>query len=133
LWRQQAETLAEENERLQAEIKRLEASQWRDFTATAYTADCAEGCTGITKTGVDVRNRTHIDGKRVIAVDPNVIPLGTTVEIRFSDGMLERAIALDTGGAIRGNIIDYLASDNASALKFGRQSVKIRIIKEESE
>jgi 3D (Asp-Asp-Asp) domain-containing protein len=133
LWRQQAETLAEENERLQAEIKRLEASQWRDFTATAYTADCAEGCSGITKTGVDVRNRTHIDGKRVIAVDPSVIPLGTTVEIRFSDGMLERAIAFDTGGAIRGNIIDYLASDNASALQFGRQSVKIRIIKEESE
>ncbi|MBB1241948.1 hypothetical protein EII47_31320, partial [Klebsiella pneumoniae] len=26
-------------------------SAWRAFTMTAYTAFCAEGCTGITKTG----------------------------------------------------------------------------------
>jgi 3D (Asp-Asp-Asp) domain-containing protein len=59
-----------------------------------------------------------------------VIPLGTTVEIRFSNGKLERAIALDTGGAIDGTIIDYLISDNTSALQFGRQHVQIRIIEE---
>ena len=135
-WRQQAEVLTqrlteqrEVNERLRAEIERLRASQWRDFTATAYTADCAEGCSGITKTGLDVTNRTHYEGKRIIATDPSVIPLGTTVELRFKDGTLERAIALDTGGAIRGTIIDYLASDNKNALQFGRQLIKIRIIK----
>jgi 3D (Asp-Asp-Asp) domain-containing protein len=139
-WRQQAEVLTEqidaqreENERLRAEVERLRASQWRDFTATAYTADCAEGCTGITKTGLDVKHRTHYEGKRIIATDPSVIPLGTTVELRFKDGTLERAIALDTGGAIKGTLIDYLASDNASALQFGRQRIQIRIIKEESE
>jgi 3D (Asp-Asp-Asp) domain-containing protein len=124
------EVLTEQNERLRAEIKRLEATQWRDFTATAYTADCLEGCSGITKTGLDVRNRTHFEGKRIIATDPNVIPLGTTVEIRFSNGKLERAIALDTGGMIDGQIIDYLISDNASAVQFGRQHVQIRIIEE---
>jgi 3D (Asp-Asp-Asp) domain-containing protein len=59
-----------------------------------------------------------------------VIPLGTTVEIRFSNGKLERAIALDTGEAIDGTIIDYLISDNTSALQFGRQHVQIRIIEE---
>jgi 3D (Asp-Asp-Asp) domain-containing protein len=131
-WRQQAEVLTQENERLRAEIERLKASQWRDFTATAYTADCPEGCSGITKTGLDVRNRTHIDGKRIIATDPRVIPLGTTVELRFSNGKLERAIALDTGGAIDGTIIDYLISDNASAIQFGRQRIQIRIIEEEN-
>jgi 3D (Asp-Asp-Asp) domain-containing protein len=57
-----------------------------------------------------------------------VIPLGTTVELRFSNGKLERAIALDTGGAIDGHLIDYLISDNASAVQFGRQHVQIRII-----
>jgi 3D (Asp-Asp-Asp) domain-containing protein len=62
-----------------------------------------------------------------------VIPLGTTVELRFSNGKLERAIALDTGGAIDGTIIDYLISDNASAIQFGRQHVQIRIIEEASE
>jgi 3D (Asp-Asp-Asp) domain-containing protein len=59
-----------------------------------------------------------------------VIPLGTTVELRFSNGKLERAIALDTGGAIDGTIIDYLISDNTSAIQFGRQHVQIRIIEE---
>jgi 3D (Asp-Asp-Asp) domain-containing protein len=132
-WRHQAEVLTQQNERLRAEIKRLEATQWRDFQATAYTADCPEGCTGITKTGLDVRNRTHIDGLRIIASDPSVIPLGSIIEIRFSNGKLERAIALDTGGAIDGTIIDYLISDYASARQFGRQRVQIRIIKEESE
>lgn len=68
--------------------------------------------------------------KRVIATDPSVIPLGTTVEIRFADGKVERAIASDTGGAIRGNIVDYLVSDHSTAVQFGRQTVKIRIIKE---
>jgi 3D (Asp-Asp-Asp) domain-containing protein len=133
IWRQQAEVLTRENERLRAEIKRLEATQWRDFTATAYTADCTEGCSGITKTGLDVRNRTHIEGKRIIAVDPALIKLGTTVELRFRDGRIERAIAADTGGAIDGHLIDYLISDNASAIQFGRQHVQIRIIEEESE
>ena len=130
IWRQQAEVLTLENERLRAEIERLKAAQWRDFTATAYTADCAEGCSGFTRTGLDVRHRTYIDGKRIIATDPSVIPLGTTVELRFKDGTLERAIALDTGSAIQGRLIDYLISDNASALQFGRQRIKIRIIKE---
>lgn len=140
IWRKQSETLAEQlteqrevNDRLRAEIKRLEASQWRDFTATAYTADCPEGCSGITKTGLDVRNRTHYEGKRIIATDPSVIPLGTAVELRFSDGRTEQAIALDTGGAIDGNIIDYLISDNSSAIQFGRQRIQIRIIQEASE
>jgi 3D (Asp-Asp-Asp) domain-containing protein len=137
IWRQQAEALATElaeqrelNEQLRAEIERLKAQQWRDFTATAYTAFCAEGCTGITATGLDVRSRTHVNGKRVIAADPSVIPLGTTVDIQFADGRIERAVALDTGGAIKGRIIDYLVSDERTAVNFGRQRVKIRLVKE---
>jgi 3D (Asp-Asp-Asp) domain-containing protein len=128
-WRHQSEVLTQENERLRAEIKRLEATQWRDFQATAYTSDCPEGCSGFTKTGLDVRNRTHIGGKRIIATDPSVIPLGTAVELRFSDGRTEQAIALDTGGLIDGTLIDYLIIDNKKALQFGRQQIKIRIIK----
>lgn len=103
---------------------------WRTFTATAYTANCAEGCTGITATGLDVRNTTHVNGLRVIATDPTVIPLGTTVEIRFGDGSTERAVAADTGGAIDGSIIDYLVSNHSTAIQFGRKSVAIRILEE---
>jgi 3D (Asp-Asp-Asp) domain-containing protein len=132
-WRAQAEQLADENAALRAEIERLNETAWQPFEATAYTADCVEGCTGITATGLDVRNRTHYEGKRIIAADPSVIPLGTTVELRFSNGTLEQAIAMDTGGAIDGNIIDYLISDHASAIQFGRQTVNIRILERGSE
>jgi 3D (Asp-Asp-Asp) domain-containing protein len=130
IWREDAERLQDENQRLRDEIERLKATQWRTFTATAYTADCREGCTGITATGLDVRNRTHVDGARVIATDPAVIPLGTTVELRFDDGSTERAIAVDTGGAIDGEIIDYLVSDYDTAIQFGRRTVDVRIIEE---
>lgn len=89
-------------------------------------ADC-EGCIGITKTGVDVRNTTQYNGRQVIAVDPSVIPLGSDVEIRLPNGRTIEATAQDTGGAIRGNRIDVLIDGVANALDFGRQDVKLRI------
>ncbi|MNC72382.1 Cell wall-binding protein YocH precursor [compost metagenome] len=66
----------------------------------------------------------------MIAVDPAVIPLGTAVDVRLADGKVIEAIALDTGGAIKGAKIDVLMSTRAEALEFGKQAVQIRIIKE---
>ncbi|ETB71290.1 3D domain-containing protein [Bacillus paralicheniformis] len=104
-------------------------SAWRTFTATAYTAFCAEGCTGITKTGVDVSHSIYYEGTRVIAVDPSVIALGSTVEVRLADGSSFRAKAIDTGGAIKGARLDLLVANEADAVQFGRQSVDLRVIK----
>lgn len=116
------------NDRLRAEIERLNETAWQPFEITAYTADCAEGCTGITATGIDVRNTTHYEGKRVIAADPSVLPMWSTVELRFADGRIERAIAIDKGGDIKGRKLDYLIGDNQSAIRFGRQQVDVKII-----
>ena len=104
-------------------------SAWRTFTATAYTAFCSEGCTGITKTGVDVSHSIYYEGARVIAVDPSVIALGSTVEVRLADGSSFRAKAIDTGGAIKGARLDLLVANEADAVQFGRQSVELRVIK----
>lgn len=104
-------------------------NDWQTFTATAYTSDCY-GCIGITKTGVDVSDTVTYKGRRVIAVDPSVIPLGSTVEIRLADGTTFEAVALDIGGGINGNEIDILKSTEARALDFGRQEVGVRIINE---
>ena len=60
----------------------------------------------------------------VIAVDPNVIPLGTRVYI---PGYGE-AVAEDTGGDIIGYRIDIAFETYAEALNFGRQSLEIYII-----
>jgi len=89
-------------------------------TATAYTAYC-NGCSGITKTGINLRENSSL---KVIAVDPNVIKLGTKV---FVEGY-GYAIAGDTGGAIKGNKIDVFIPTKTEAFKWGRKTVKISII-----
>ncbi|MED4579059.1 3D domain-containing protein [Bacillus atrophaeus] len=101
---------------------------WQTFEASAYTADCAEGCTGTTATGLDVTGTIYHAGKRVIAVDPSVIALGSTVEVKQADGTTFKAVAQDTGGAIQGAKIDVLVAREADAVQFGRQSVQLRVI-----
>ena len=66
-------------------------------------------------------------GKRVkvgmIAVDPRVIKLGTKVYVPNYG----YARAEDTGGAIKGNIIDLYMSSNSQAIQWGRRTVTIKI------
>lgn len=89
-------------------------------TATAYTAYCP-GCSGTTAIGIDLR--TNPDQK-VIAVDPNVIPLGSRVWV---EGYGE-AIAGDTGGAIKGNKIDVFIPAYDDAIQWGVKKVKIKVL-----
>ncbi|WP_435990685.1 3D domain-containing protein [Rossellomorea sp. LjRoot5] len=93
-----------------------------DIKATAYTAHC-DGCIGITKTGVDLIENPDA---RVIAVDPNVIPLGSKVYIEGYG----YARAEDTGGAIKGNRIDIYMEKEKDALQYGVRNVKVKIIEE---
>jgi 3D (Asp-Asp-Asp) domain-containing protein len=100
------------------------------FELTAYIAMCSSGCTGITATGIDVRNTLYHDGKRVVATDPDVVPLGSVLRITFANGREIEAIAADTGGAIDGRDIDLLVESRDKALRIGRQAVDVRIISE---
>lgn len=88
--------------------------------ATAYTAYC-EGCIGITKTGQDLRKNPHL---KVIAVDPEVIPLGSRVWV---EGYGE-AIAGDIGGAIKGNRIEVFIEKHEEAMQWGVKEVKVKIL-----
>lgn len=101
------------------------------FTATFYTAFCPTGCTGVTATGLDVSNTIYTsDGLRIVAVDPSQIPLGSIVQVSLADGTVFNARAEDTGGAIKGRIIDVLVADRDEAYRLGRQSVRVHIIRE---
>lgn len=84
--------------------------------ATAYLPTDGGG-DGITATGIRARHG-------VVAVDPNVIPLGTRVYI---PGYGE-AIAADIGGDIVGNRIDVVLEDYGSAMQFGRRTVDVYIL-----
>lgn len=88
-------------------------------TATAYTAYC-KGCSGTTAYGIDLRSNPD---QKVIAVDPNVIPLGTRVWV---EGYGE-AIAGDTGGAIKGHKIDVFIPSYDLAMEWGVKKVKIKV------
>ena len=83
--------------------------------ATGYSAYDPGNC-AYTAMGTHVRHG-------IIAVDPNVIPLGTHVYIPgYGD-----AVAEDVGGAIHGHRIDVAFDTRAEALAFGRQDIEIYI------
>jgi 3D (Asp-Asp-Asp) domain-containing protein len=88
--------------------------------ATAYTASC-KGCTGITKTGFNLKANPN---KKIIAVDPTVIPLGTKVHVEGYG----KAIAADIGGAIKGNRIDVFIPTKKAAINFGVKRLKVTIL-----
>lgn len=71
---------------------------------------------GHTATGLPV-------GWGVVAVDPNVIPLGTKLTVPgYGEG-----IAADTGSAVRGNDIDLWFPTLAQARAWGRRTVTITL------
>lgn len=64
------------------------------------------------------------NGLSTIAVDPNVIPLGTKVYVS-GYGL---AIAADTGGVIKGNIIDVFLNSYEECYSWGRRQVTVQIL-----
>ena len=84
--------------------------------ATAYLPTDGGG-DGITATGIRARHG-------VVAVDPNVIPLGTKLYI---PGYGE-ALAADTGGDIVGSRIDVVMEDYGEAMQFGRRTVEVYVL-----
>lgn len=97
--------------------------------ATAYTAFCDTGCIGITKTGYNVKQTVYHKDRRIIAVDPRVIPLYSIVEVTYDDESFV-AIALDTGGAIKNRKIDILMKTKKRAITFGKREVTITVLRE---
>ena len=90
--------------------------------ATAYTAEC-QGCSGTTKTGINLLENPD---EKVIAVDPNIIPLGSKVYVEGYG----YAVAGDIGGGINGHEIDVFLSEQQDAVDWGRQQVKVAIVEE---
>ncbi|MEC3668977.1 3D domain-containing protein [Bacillus velezensis] len=99
-----------------------------NVVATAYTAFCSSGCIGKTRTGYDVSSTSYFKGKRIIAVDPKIIPLNSLVEVSYKGNSFQ-AYAIDTGGDIKNNRIDILMNTEDEARLFGRKAVKVNVLK----
>jgi len=82
------------------------------FEATAYTWTGYRTATGV------------CPSRGTVAVDPRVIPLGTELYIEGYGP----AVALDTGGAIRGQIIDLYMDSYQECIEWGRRQVEVRVM-----
>ena len=90
-----------------------------DYTATAY---CLKGiCAGGMRSQVGV-----------VAVDPRVIPLGTKLYIEAADGSWSYGfcIAGDTGGVIKGNIVDLYYDTYDECIQFGRRKAVVYVLED---
>lgn len=97
------------------------AGQTFFMESTAYSSDPADALGGgtVTATGQNL-----LTNPMAVAVDPNVIPLGTRL---YVEGYGE-AIASDTGGAIKGNIVDVHFPTYEQCVQWGRRQVKVTIL-----
>lgn len=94
-----------------------------EFKLTAYCpcVTCCGKTDGITATG------TLAEEGRTIAVDPAIIPYGSSVTIYFVDGTSHTYTAEDCGGAIRENRIDVFFDDHQAAREFGVQTAYVYV------
>jgi 3D (Asp-Asp-Asp) domain-containing protein len=114
------------------------------FIATAYDLS-VQSCGkpighpqyGITSNGTNIAGKTR-EQAMSIAVDPNVIPLGSQVKITFPEPYTHFNgvyTANDTGSAIKGKKIDIFMGDfgsnnpNQSVWDFGVREVEVQILK----
>ncbi len=88
------------------------------MTVTAYCP--CEKCCGAYSNGYTATGAKATQGV-TIATDPDVIPMGTEVEI---DGHIY--IAQDVGGAISGNRIDLYFDSHEDALQWGVREKTVR-------
>ncbi len=90
-------------------------SYYIDCNSTVYTGG------GTTASGLPAT-------EKVIAVDPKVIPLGTTCYISGSYCEVGFRTAADVGGGIKGNIVDiYFEKSNPYFAGYGRRNVRVYI------
>ena len=100
----------------------VESNYLGTFCVTAYCG-CSECCGAYAEGRGDVVTGAigePLTAGYSIAVDPNVIPLGSTVTINGQEYK-----AQDTGGLIKGNRLDMYFDNHEDAIQFGVQYMEV--------
>ena len=115
--------LPDENREIEHQVGRLALVQAEIDKASngrmngIYLGEFESTCYALTGTTASGRPA----GPGSIAVDPNVIELGTRLYVEgYGEG-----IAADTGGAIKGKIVDVWQSTDSSCMEWGRHQVDV--------
>ena len=99
-----------------APLKAAEPPKARPMQATAY---CQSGTTAS-------GNQTR---RGIVAADPRVLPLGTTIRIVAPVGGYSTTYRVeDTGGKVKGRIVDIYVHSCAAAGRFGRRMVHVHVL-----
>lgn len=85
------------------------------YIATAYSDH------GITASG----EYTH---RHIVAADPDVLPLGTRIQIGRAGQYSGEYVVADTGAKIVGKRLDIYMPSEAAAVKFGVRRVRVKVI-----
>lgn len=139
--------LESENERLsvlKTPTRALESRTSKEYTVTCYDLSiqsCGKAIGskgyGMTASGFSLIGHTW-ETARTIATDPRVIPLGSKVELTFTDGNYSKYNGIytsrDRGGDIKNNRIDFFLGDynqneaHPDTAIFGKTKATIRIL-----
>ena len=92
-----------------------------DCTVTHY--DCCVACCG-KDDGITASGEQATPGVTV-AVDPDVIPLGSDVLVDYGDGEIHYYRADDVGAAIKGNKLDLCVSSHQEAINLGARTATV--------
>lgn len=115
-----------ENENIEAALL-AQATRLDDVTVTHYDpcVKCCGKTDGITATGVPVTPYY------TVAVDPELIPLGSEVLVDYGDGEIHYYRAEDTGGAVRGKHLDLCVTSHDEALTLGVRQATVWVLHKE--
>lgn len=98
-----------------------------EFKVTYYcpcTTCCGEWADGITASG------TQATPGRTVAANPQLLPYGSEILVRFADGTEETYTVEDTGSALRGQHIDIFTDSHEDALAEGVKTAEVFLIEE---
>lgn len=98
----------------------MKFSKIKSMTATAYTAGSG-GADTCTATGTAVCVGT-------VAVDKNVIPLGSKLYIVTNDGKVVYGLAVARDTGVRGNVVDLYYNTYQQCINFGRRSCTVYLL-----
>jgi rare lipoprotein A len=66
--------------------------------------------------------------KGTVAADPNVLPLGSKIRVSGAGAYSGEYTVIDSGGGVKGNVIDIYMSSVREARKFGTRKVEVEIL-----
>ena len=124
----QPETIQENNQITPQENIQTIISESLDESDT--TGEVVLATTTYRATAYCLKGRTALGGnvrRGIVAADPRVLPLGTRIQMNAGPYSGIYTVA-DTGGVIKGRILDVWVPNCSEAVRFGRRSVQVSVL-----